>query len=167
MIFLFLFLPFQNRVTKTWMSPYHASKDPEAHKKSTLNNAAFGTNISDVAPDSDRIQNFSTWHRAIFLLWVCTSILMILFLWKVVMHLLRALAWGEQREGIQCWKYNCRSSLMFRCLPVCRPILILRGMSGMCLILNVPTELRMSRDILAISAACLFPFRFGSPEATM
>jgi len=42
------------------MSPYHASKDPEAHKKSTLNNAAFGTNISDVAPDSDRIQNFST-----------------------------------------------------------------------------------------------------------
>lgn len=56
---------------------------------------------------------------------------------------------------------------MLTCLPVCSPIRILRGMSGMCLILNVPTELRMSKDMLAISAACLFPFRFGSPEATM
>lgn len=47
------------------------------------------------------------------------------------------------------------------------PIRILTGMSGMCRIRKVPTELRMFRDMLAISAACLLPFLFGRPDATM
>lgn len=38
---------------------------------------------------------------------------------------------------------------------------------GMCLILNVPTQDRMSRDMLAISAACRLPLRVGTPDATM
>lgn len=47
------------------------------------------------------------------------------------------------------------------------PIRILTGTSGMCRILKEPTELRIFSDILAISAACLLPFFFGSPEATI
>lgn len=47
------------------------------------------------------------------------------------------------------------------------PIRILTGTSGMCRIWKVPTELRMFRDMLAISAACLLPFLFGRPDATM
>lgn len=41
------------------------------------------------------------------------------------------------------------------------------GTSGMWRILKVPTELRMSSDMLAISPAWRFPLRLGSPEATM
>lgn len=39
--------------------------------------------------------------------------------------------------------------------------------SGMCLILKAAMECRMSRDMLATSAACRFPFLLGTPEATM
>lgn len=52
-------------------------------------------------------------------------------------------------------------------VPECRPIRMRTGTSGMWRILKVPTELRMSRDMLAISPACRFPLRFGKPEATM
>lgn len=52
-------------------------------------------------------------------------------------------------------------------LPECRPMRMRTGTSGMWRILKVPTELRMSSDMLAISPACRFPLRFGSPEATM
>lgn len=47
------------------------------------------------------------------------------------------------------------------------PIRILTGTSGMWRMWKVPTELRMFRDMLAISAACLLPFLLGRPEATM
>ena len=52
-------------------------------------------------------------------------------------------------------------------LPECRPMRMRTGTSGMWRILKVPTELRMSSDMLAISPACRLPLRFGSPEATM
>lgn len=52
-------------------------------------------------------------------------------------------------------------------LPVCNPIRILTGTSGMCLILKVPTALRMSRDMLDISAAWRLPLGTGRPDATM
>ena len=52
-------------------------------------------------------------------------------------------------------------------LPECRPMRMRTGTSGMWRILKVPTELRMSSAMLAISPACRLPLRFGSPEATM
>lgn len=52
-------------------------------------------------------------------------------------------------------------------LPVCNPMRILTGTSGMCLILKVPTALRISRDMFAISTAWRLPFGTGSPDATM
>lgn len=52
-------------------------------------------------------------------------------------------------------------------LPECRPMRMRTGTSGMWRMRKVPTALRMSRAILAISAACRCPFLWGSPEATM
>lgn len=52
-------------------------------------------------------------------------------------------------------------------LPEWSPMRILTLTLGMCLILNVPMQDRMSRDMLAISAACRLPLRVGTPEATM
>lgn len=52
-------------------------------------------------------------------------------------------------------------------LPECRPALTQMGTSGACLIRKFPAQLSMSRAMLAISAACRFPLRRGSPDATM
>lgn len=51
--------------------------------------------------------------------------------------------------------------------PVWSPIRIRTGTSGMCLILNVPTALRISRAMLEISAAWRFSLGTGKPDATM
>lgn len=51
--------------------------------------------------------------------------------------------------------------------PECRPMRMRTGTSGMWRMWKEPTALRMSSAMLAISAACRCPFRWGSPEATM
>lgn len=52
-------------------------------------------------------------------------------------------------------------------VPEWSPMRILTFISGMCLILNAAIECRMSRDMLATSAACRVPFLLGTPDATM
>lgn len=65
--------------------------------------------------------------------------------------------------------YHLLTLLLYYVLPppVFSPMRILTGTSGMCLILKVPTALRMSRDMFAISTAWRLPFGTGSPDATM
>lgn len=52
-------------------------------------------------------------------------------------------------------------------LPECTPMRIHTGIFGRCRSWKVPMKARMSSAMRQISTACLFPFRFGSPEATM
>lgn len=57
--------------------------------------------------------------------------------------------------------------LMLHHLPVCRPILSLSVSFGRCLILNLLMEFSNSRETRAISRACSWPLRMGSPETSM
>ncbi len=51
--------------------------------------------------------------------------------------------------------------------PVCIPTLSWSCLSGMCDILKLVTPLSRCRDMVAISEACLSPFRIGKPDTTM
>lgn len=77
------------------------------------------------------------------------------------------------RELCSSWRRRLMRLIVWWRLWLCAaspewiPMRILTGTSGMCRMWKVPTELRMFRDMLAISAACLLPFLFGRPDATM
>ncbi len=112
--------------------------------------------------------------------WALNLAYKIFWFWSNVVHVgcwtfiqIIKLLSKRSRDFFKTWKIcfrpqTCICACVFvLCSPEWSPMRILTLTSGMCTILNVPMQCRMSRDMLAISAAWRLELRFGTPDATM